>query len=88
MKAILISIVIAAVTFIGCAEKKNASKDTITNIDTNQTGNHTESKQVTSASSTEVVEHYLHLKNALTSDDGKEAAEEQEIVSKQRIKPC
>lgn len=86
MKAILIGIITAAVTLIGCADKKTSTEDTMNTNDENQTGATSEVRMETAASSDEVVTHYLHIKNALVKDNGKEAATAGEQLQESLLK--
>lgn len=71
MKPFILMVAFAATTFAACSNPtKSNAKTAITAEPTAQTA--TAPAQNTGAS--EVVTHYLHLKNALTSDNSKEAA--------------
>ncbi|MES2648138.1 MAG: DUF3347 domain-containing protein [Bacteroidota bacterium] len=73
MKTILFGIAIAASTFTACTENATQSQEA-TNTDTAKANTPATNGAITTASTNEVVAHYLHLKNALASDDSKEAA--------------
>ncbi len=73
MKAILFGIAIAASTFTACTENATQSEKA-NNTDTPQANTTVPNDGVKGTSANEVVTHYLHLKNALTADNSKEAA--------------
>ena len=73
MKPIIFSIAFAAFVITSCDDKKEQPKDSVSDSDSSQTNKQANGDQKP-ASSNEVVAHYLHLKNALVNDDGKEAA--------------
>ena len=73
MKAILFGIAIAASTFTACTENSTQSKEA-NNTDTAKANTAATNEGATTPSTNEVVTHYLHLKNALASDNSKEAA--------------
>jgi ABC-type Fe3+-hydroxamate transport system substrate-binding protein len=73
MKAILIGIAITASTITACSENSTQSKEA-NNSDTAAANTPLTKENLHAASSKEVVTHYLHLKNALTNDNAKEAA--------------
>lgn len=73
MKTILFGIAIAATTVTACADNANKSKEVKT-TDTTKASTPATTEKAGTASANEVVTHYLHLKNALTNDDAKEAA--------------
>lgn len=81
MKKLLITaMVITAITFAACntgnnttAENNSAANDTTQSAATDTTQSNTSETKSTSATS-EIVKGYLHIKNALTNDDGNDAA--------------
>lgn len=73
MKAILFGLAIAASTFPACTENSTQSKEA-NNTDTAKSDTSANHKDATTPSTNEVVTRYLHLKNALASDNSKEAA--------------
>lgn len=74
MKAILFGIFIAATTFTACTENPTQSKENNNNTDSAKTNTTATDKGAATPATNEVVTHYLHLKNALTADNSKEAA--------------
>ena len=76
MKTIVFSIAIIAATLSACGDNNTTAKEETKTSDTataTAPANNTTGQQT--ASVDEAVTAYLHLKNALTSDNGKEAAE-------------
>ena len=82
MKSIIVIVGIAAISFAAC----NSGNNTSASNDTTQAKSQTDSpvaKETTTSSGAdakvsgsmkEILSHYFHLKNALTNDDGKNAA--------------
>ncbi len=83
MKSIAFGIAIVAATFTACSDNNNQSKESnVKSSDTAQSGmqaNNSEEKKP--ASVNEVVTGYLQVKNALVTDNGKEAATAGKAVS-------
>ena len=78
MKNTFIGIALAAISFVACNSNSNTTKETAEkNADTSeaktQTPVATEQKSATPVN--DILAHYLHLKNALTNDDAKGAAD-------------
>ena len=82
MKTIILGVALAAATFISCSENNNASKESTAGIsDTIQTNVQGDDTAKKPALSKELIAGYLHLKNALANDEGKEAATAGKAVS-------
>lgn len=76
MKTMIYSIAIIAATLSACGNSNNNSQQANKTADSTTTpAQATNTNGQQPASVDEAVTAYLHLKNALTSDDGKEAAE-------------
>ncbi|MCK9403994.1 MAG: DUF3347 domain-containing protein [Chitinophagaceae bacterium] len=77
MKYLIISMTITLSTLAACNNSSNSTAEDIKNSDTGHTAMATATAATTNstaASVKELVSHYLHIKNALANDDGKEAA--------------
>lgn len=72
MKSLLFGIAIAASTFTACTE--NSTQKEGNNTDTANTNTSVLNEGASKPSISEVVTHYLHLKNALAADNSNEAA--------------
>ena len=81
MKAIMISLAIAAVTFTACNNKSGPVNETIQSTDTAAINTTVIAAAVKASPVAAVVTNYLQLKNALASDNAKEAAAAGEAVS-------
>jgi predicted small secreted protein len=73
MKTIIIGFAIAAAALTAC-NNGDKSKETTKSSDTTQTTGQAPVTATKAASATELVANYLQLKNALTNDNGKDAA--------------
>lgn len=90
MKQIFFMIAFASLTFVACNDNNQKESDDMSKMDkdtTTQTAAPTDDKDIKtvavtytnldskiSASIKEIVEHYLHIKNALANDNGDEAS--------------
>ncbi|MBC7686918.1 MAG: DUF3347 domain-containing protein [Aquabacterium sp.] len=81
MKTIMISLVIAAVTFTACNNKSGPVKETTKLTDTAATNTPVITATVKASPVAAVVTNYLQLKNALASDNAREAATAGKAVS-------
>ncbi len=74
MKNIIICIATAAISFIACNTGTDKSSEEIKNDTSNVTAPSENSGEKITSSIKEITQHYLHIKNALVNDDGKDAA--------------
>lgn len=81
MKSVILGFVVVAATFTACNNNGDQSRETIKNIDTDQTDTAASNPEVKTASATKVITSYLQLKNALADDNAKDAATAGKAVS-------
>ncbi len=75
MKNIFFVIAIAAISFTACNSGTNKSNESNNaNNDTTQATSQTNTDTTAATPANEIVSGYLHIKNALTNDDGNDAA--------------
>ncbi len=74
MKNIIICIATAAISFTACNTGTDKSSEEIKNDTSNVKAPSENSGEKITSSIKEITQHYLHIKNALVNDDGKDAA--------------